>query len=305
MNPTNLDWSLWRSFLAIVREGSLSSAARALDVTHPTIRRHLDELETKLGSPLFTRSQAGLVATDLALSLREAAQTMEAAADQLLRTASADAGVVAGTVRITASEIVGVEVLPTILSSLKLHHPGLSFELALTNSIENVLRHDADIAVRMVRPSQDGVVARKAALIPLGLYAHEAWIGRHGEPVSLNEVKSAGSLIGYDRQLGLIRALAAAGFATTPADYGFRSDSDLAQFAALRAALGVGVCQKALAARYPMLRQVLPCIALEMETWLVTHPNLQNVTRVRATLEGLANGLVSYANTRSNISQNQ
>lgn len=291
---SNLDWALWRSFLAILREGSLSGAARTLDVAHPTIRRHLDELEAKLGSPLFVRSQSGLVATELALRLREAAQTMEAAAAQLVRIASADAGAVAGTVRITASEIIGVEVLPPILSALKTRHPGLSFEVALTNSIENVLRHDADIAVRMVRPTQDGLLARKVALIPLGFYAHESWIVRQGEPVSLMEVLASGSLIGYDREPGLIRVLTASGFPAIPTDFGFRSDSDLAQLAALRAGLGVGVCQKALAARDPKLRQVLPALTFELETWLVIHPNLRSVSRVRTTLDELARGLISY-----------
>jgi hypothetical protein len=141
MNLQNLDWALWRSFLAILRESSLSGAARALDVAHPTVRRHLDELEARLGAPLFVRSPSGLVATELALSLREGAQTMESAAALLVRTASADAGAAAGAVRIAASEIIGVEVLPPILSALKARHPGLSFELTLSNSTEDVLRH--------------------------------------------------------------------------------------------------------------------------------------------------------------------
>ena len=294
MNTSSLDWALWRSFLAILREGSLSGAARALDVAHPTIRRHLDELEARLGSPLFVRSQAGLVATERALSLREAALTMEAAAAQLVRTASADAGAVAGTVRITASEIIGVEVLPRILSGLKASHPGLSFEIALTNGIENVLRHDADIAVRMVRPAQDGLLARKVAVIPIGLYAHETWIARQGEPASLMEVIASGSLIGYDREPAFIQGLAAVGLPATRTDFGFRSDSDLAQVAALRAGLGVGICQKPLAVRDPKLREVLPAITFGLDAWLVTHPNLRSISRIRTTLDELARGLIGY-----------
>ena len=294
MNTSSLDWALWRSFLAILREGSLSGAARALDVAHPTIRRHLDELEARLGSPLFVRSQAGLVATERALSLQEAALTMEAAAAQLVRIASADAGAVAGTVRITASEIIGVEVLPPILSGLKALHPGLSFEIALTNSIENVLRHDADIAVRMVRPAQDGLLARKVAVIPIGLYAHETWIARQGEPASLKEVIASGSLIGYDREPAFIQGLAAVGLPATRTDFGFRSDSDLAQVAALRAGLGVGICQKPLAVRDPKLREVLPAITFGLDAWLVTHPNLRSVSRIRTTLDELARGLFGY-----------
>jgi DNA-binding transcriptional LysR family regulator len=294
MTLHDLDWALWRSFLAILREGSLTGAARALGLAHPTLRRHLDELESKLNAPLFVRSPSGLVATELALSLRDGAQTMESAASMLVRTVSAGAGAVAGTVRIAASEIVGVEILPPILSALKARHAGLSFELSLSNSIEDVLRHDADIAVRMIQPLQDDLLARKLGLVPLGLFAHESWIARQGEPASLPELIASGSLIGQDRETAFIRALADAGLEAAPADFAFRSDSDLAQLAALRAGLGVGVCQKPLAARDPTLRQVLPGVTHVLTVWLVTHPNLRNVQRVRATMDALASGLTAY-----------
>jgi DNA-binding transcriptional LysR family regulator len=293
MNLRNLDWSLWRSFLAILREGSLSGAAKALGVTHPTIRRHLDELEGTLGAPLFVRSPSGLVATELAQGLREAAQTMESVASLLARTASADAGAVAGAVRIAASEIIGVEVLPPILATLSARHPRLSFELSLSNSLEDLLRHDADIAIRMTRPSQAGLVARKVGLIPLGLFAEESWIMRHGEPESLAALIASGTLIGYDRDPAIIQALGAIGLPATRTDFGFRSDSDLAQLSALRAGFGVGVCQLPIAARDPKLRRVLPHFAHALEIWLVTHPNLRNVRRVRVTLDALAAGLAA------------
>ncbi len=302
MNLDNLDWALWRSFLAILREGSLSGAAHALGVAHPTARRHLDALEARLGAPLFIRSPSGLAATELALSLREAALAMESAAALLARTASADAAAVAGAVRIAASEIIGVEVLPPILSALKLLHPWLSFELTLSNSIEDVLRHDADIAVRMTRPAQDSLLARKLGRIPLGLYAHESWIARHGAPGSLAELIAAGNLIGYDRDPAMIRALAADGVQATSAAFGWRSDSDLAQLSALRAGFGVGVCQQAIAARDPKLRRVVAGWTQALEIWLVTHPNLRDVRRVRATLDGLARGLADHVEAKLQLS---
>jgi DNA-binding transcriptional LysR family regulator len=297
MNTFDLDWALWRSFLAILRENSLSGAARALDVAHPTIRRHLDELEARLGSPLFMRSPSGLVATDMALSLREAAETMESAASLLLRTASADGGAVAGAVRIAASEVMGVEVLPPILSALKQRHPGLSFELVPSNSIEDILRHDADIAVRMTRPTQNGLLARKVGNVRIGLYVHDSWMARHGEPVSLPDLIASGGLIGLDRNPSFIQAFGALGFKVTPADFGFRSESHLALLAALRAGLGVGICQQALAAREPKLKHVFPAFAHALEIWLVTHPSLKGIPRVRATMDALVEGLIRYIET--------
>jgi DNA-binding transcriptional LysR family regulator len=160
-----------------------------------------------------------------------------------------------------------------------------------------LLRHDADIAVRMTRPAQDGLLARKVALIPLGFYVHETYIARQGEPLNLPGLIASRAMIGYDRDTALIRALSGFGVPVKPTDFGFRSDSDLAQLAALRAGLGVGICQHAIAARDPKLRHVLPDFTHALQTWLVTHPNLRNVRRVRATLDALASGLTRYADT--------
>lgn len=294
MSLAGLDWALCRTFLAILREGSLSGAARALGVAHPTVCRHLGQLEASLGSTLFLRSPSGLIPTELAVELRAPAEAMEAAAEQLVRTASAEAGVIAGTVRVTASEVMGAEVLPPILASLKLLHPRLTFELALTNSVEDLLRRDADVAVRMTRPAQGDLIARRVGLVPLGLFAHERWLAAHGEPTDLDGIVAAGGLIGYDRDPALLSALAAQGATATRADFGFRSDSDLAQLAALRSGLGVAVCQMPLAARGSELRRVLPGFHLGLDIWLVTHPDLRGVARVRTTLDALAVGLTDY-----------
>ncbi len=295
MSLRNLNWELCRSLLAVLREGSLSGAARSLGVTHPTMRRHLDELEAAVGAKLFVRSPTGLVATARALELREPAETMEATFEHLVRTATADARVIAGTVRITASEVVGAEVLPEILAALKCDHPGLTFELNLSDAIEDVLRRDADIAVRMVRPVQPDILARKVAVIELGLFAHSRWLQAHSHPSSLQELVGCGAMIGEDKGTALLRGLAAAGIDANRADFAFRSDSNIAQFAALRAGLGVGVCQVPLAARYPMLQRVLEAPNQYLEVWLVTHPQQRSVARVNVTLDALAAGLADYA----------
>src|SRR5690348_9795282 len=145
-------WELYRSFLATVRERSLSGAARALGLTQPTLGRHIDELEQALGGiALFTRSQLGLVPTDAALALVPHAEAMAASAAALVRAASGAAGAASGSIRLTASEIVGGEVLPPILADFREGNPGIAVELVLSNATEDLLRREADIAVRMVR----------------------------------------------------------------------------------------------------------------------------------------------------------
>jgi DNA-binding transcriptional LysR family regulator len=295
MSIRNLNWELCRSLLAVLREGSLSGAARSLGVTHPTMRRHLDELEAAVGANLFVRSPTGLVPTERALELRAPAEAMEATFEHLVRTATADAGVIAGTVRITASEVIGAEVLPEILAALKSNHPGLTFELNLSDAIKDVLRRDADIAVRMVRPVQPDILARKVAVIELGLFAHRRWLQAHAYPSSLQEMVAGGAMIGEDKGTAILRGLAAAGIDANRADFAFRSDSNIAQFAALRAGLGIGVCQVPLAARDPMLERVLVAFSQGLEVWLATHPHQRSVARLNVTLDALAAGLADYA----------
>jgi DNA-binding transcriptional LysR family regulator len=138
-------WDLYRTFLAILEEGSLSGAARALGLTQPTIARHLDALEASLGLELFVRSQQGLSPTEAALELGPHAEMLAATAAALLRTASGHGSEVRGSVRISASEVIGVEVLPPILAELRRVHPALTFELVLSNAVDNLLRRDADM----------------------------------------------------------------------------------------------------------------------------------------------------------------
>ncbi len=294
MSVHRLEWELCRSLLAILREGSLSGAAHALGVAHPTMRRHLEKLEQAVGAKLFVRSPSGLAPTERALELRAPAETMEAAFEHLVRTASAEADALKGTVRITASEVIGAEVLPAILAGLKAEHPGLVFELHLTDHVEDMLRRDADIAVRMTRPVQSDLLVRKVAVVQVGFYAHRQWLAAHAAPADLPGLVASNALIGDDRGLLLLRGLAAAGVAASRGDFTFRSDSSLAQLAALRAGIGIGACHLPLAARDPALRRIIPGFCHERELWLVSHPHQRRAARFAITLAGLARGLAAY-----------
>lgn len=137
---TGPGWSLYRSLLAVMEEGSLSGAARRLGLTQPTLARHIDALEQAVGAELFLRTPRGLLPTELALELRPYAETLESTAAALLRTASGRAEEVRGIVRISASEVVGVEHLPPILAQLRRRHPALIVELMLSDTTSNLLQ---------------------------------------------------------------------------------------------------------------------------------------------------------------------
>jgi DNA-binding transcriptional LysR family regulator len=297
MNQTTaeIDWERHRAFLAVLREGSLSAAARALGAAQPTVRRRIADLERQVGAVLFTRSPSGLEPTAVARELAEAAQAMAAAADAFARTASAEAGAAAGVVRITASEVIGVEVLPPVLAELQAEHPGLVIELGLNNRTEDLLRREADIAVRMVRPSQDALVAKRIGDIRLGLHAHRRYLDAHGRPASMADLGRF-ALIGFETETVSVRALKAMGLKLRREDFSFRTDSDLGYLAAIRGGVGIGVCQVALGRRDPDLIHLFPeAFAYDLETWVVMHEDLRPVRRVRLVFDKLVAALSAYA----------
>jgi DNA-binding transcriptional LysR family regulator len=293
MTKTEPSWDFYRTFLAVLKEGSLTGAARVLGLTQPTVGRHIDALEEAMGFQLFTRSQHGLAATPAALELRPHAETLSSAAASLLRTASGQGGAVKGTVRVSASEVVGVEILPPILADLRERHPDLDIELVLSNAVEDLLRRDADIAVRMVEPAQDALVIKWIGTIALGFHAHRRYLERHGTPRCLEDLIGH-SLIGFDREapaaLSMLRGKLPV---FEQAKFALRADSHLAQLAAIRAGFGIGVCQTGLAARDPDLVHVLPdAFEMKLGTWLAMHENLKTTPRCRAAFDALASGLM-------------
>lgn len=288
------DWSLYRSFLAVLRDHSLSGAARSLNLTQPTLARHIAALEQQLGFELFTRSQQGLAPTEAALTLMPYAQSIEGNAAGLLRAASGIGQTVAGTVRITASEIMGAEVLPSMLGNLRQAHPGLEFELVPSNTVDNLLRRDADIAVRMVEPIQEALVVKKLGSVAVGLYAHKDYLKRTGKPSTVKDL-SRHSMIGFDQETPALRAMRARMPAANTLHFAFRADSDIVQLQAIRAGFGIGFCQTGLAKREPALVRVLTdVIGLKLGVWLVMHENLRSTPRCRAVFDGLAAELSIY-----------
>lgn len=243
-----IDWERQRAFLAVMTEGSLSAAARRIGIAQPTVRRRIEELEAEIGTPLFTRSPSGLLPTEQARALAEHARAMALAADAFGRAASAEAAEIAGRVRISASDVIAIEVLPPILARLAARHPALVIELSPSNRNEDMLRREADVAVRMVAPVQEALVAQRIGAVRLGLHAHPDYLAAAGTPHTLEAVRDH-RLIGVERDTPILRALRARGFPVRLADFAFRSDSDLAQLAAIRAGLGIGVCRAAGGAR--------------------------------------------------------
>jgi len=291
---SSISWDLYRSFLAVVHEGSLSGAARRLGLTQPTVGRHVAALEQALGLALFTRAPQGLLPTEAALDLVPHAQRLEAAAAALLRAASGEPEEARGVVRISASDIIGCEVLPPILAGFREAHPRVAIELVTTNRLSNLLTREADIAVRMARPTQDALLARHLGKVDIRLYAHQRYVARRGLPATVAELAEH-SAIGFDADSRALANVEMVGIRIRRELFDFRTDSDLAQLAALRAGLGVGAAQVGIAARCPELVPVLhEQVAFGIDMWLAMHEDLRAVRRVRLLFDHLASALSAY-----------
>ena len=291
-------WDFYRTFLAVLEHGSLSAAARELGLTQPTVGRHILALEQSVDAELFTRSQQGLLPTDAAMVLKPYAETLASTAAALLRAASGSKDKVSGTVRISASEVIGTEVLPPILAKLQAGYPDLIVELSASDTVEDLLQREADIAVRMVAPAQEALLARHIGIISLGLFAHRSYIERYGKPETVGEL-GRHKLIGFDRQTAYIRMMTKRYPVLEGISFSFRSDHSIALHNALRAGIGIGFLQIPLASRDPALVQLLPEIKVEIDTWIVMHENLKTSPRCRVTFDALVMGLLDYIKENS------
>lgn len=287
-----IDWSLCRSVLAVMEAGSLSRAAHSLGLSQPTVGRQVAALEGQLGVALFTRSPSGLMPTPAARALRPHLEAMMAAATALQRSASGAADAAAGVVRITASQVIGGAVLPDILAAFRAAHPAVAVELALSNQNQDLLRREADVAVRMARPTQAALHARRIGTVEVGLHATGDYLETHGAPADLSD-RAGHTVIGWDtapvRVGGQPLDLPAGRDA-----FDVRCDSDLACLAMVRAGVGIGACQIPLARRWGLVPVLPDAFRLPLEVWVVTHEDLKAERRIRLMFDALVAGLTDY-----------
>lgn len=289
--PDGPNWTLMRSFMAVMRAGSLTRAAAALGTTQPTVGRHMRTLEHAAGDALFDRQGQHLVPTERARDLYARARDVERDVTALARAFAAPLDAVGGTVRVTTSEIFAVHVLPPLLGPLLDRHPTLALEVVSSNTVEDLLRRDADVAVRFVRPSQPDLVARKVAEVPLGLYAARAYVERHGLPTSLDGL--AGHRLVAEPGGPEIRAfLEPRGVPLDRLHLALQSDSLLVRQGAVRAGLGIGPLHRWIGDADPALSRVLPSLDLPaLPVWLTAHADLNRSQRLRVVFDHLARTL--------------
>jgi len=292
---SSLDWSLVQAFLAVAETGSLSGAAKVVGASQPTLGRQVRAIEAVLGTEVFRRHAKGLALTETGRAMLPAAQAMREAAARMALIAAGEGTGPEGSVRITASVVVSHFLLPPILSRLRRDQPGIRIDLVASDSSENLLFREADIAVRMYRPEQLDMVTRHVCDLPLGLYAATAYLDRVGRPET-PEAALALDWVGFDRDEMLIRGMRAAGFPVSRDFFALRTDDQAAHWHLVRAGGGLGVVQQAIGAADPAVERVLPDLVLpSLPVWLTAHEALRPVPRVARVWDTLAGTLAALS----------
>jgi DNA-binding transcriptional LysR family regulator len=281
------DWTLLRSFLAVAETGSLSGAARVLRQSQPTLGRHIAEIEAALNLTLFTRTARGLALSVAGTALLPHAQAMQAAAQALSLAAAGRDADVSGTVRITASQVIATYVLPVMLADLRVREPLIQIELVPSDATENLLFREADIAVRMYRPTQLDLITRHLVDLPIGLYAAKTYLDRVGRPTTPEAVLAL-DLIGFDRSDLMLRMLAGLGITRVRTDFPVRCDDQVVYWNLVRAGCGIGGMQCGLGDADPALERVAPFITLPpLPVWLTAPEALRQTPRIRRVFDYL------------------
>lgn len=283
----NLDWSLLRSFLAVIDSGSLLGAAKILGTYQPTLSRQITELESQLGIPLFERTGRGLIPTAAALKVVDAAREMAEAAEKVLSSLRGVKENKQGTVRIACSQVVGSYLMPACIKYLRTDHPGIQIDLVVSNETSNLLRREADIALRMMQPTQSSLIAKHIADIPIGVFAANSYLDRRATPNRVGELLKH-DLLGLDKDEYIIRGLQAAGIPISRGDFSVRTDDQVAYIRLLAEGCGIGFIPKYVADTLNV-EAVLPrLLTVTIPIWLVAHREIKGNPLIRMVYDYIA-----------------
>jgi len=287
----NLDWNQLKAFLETADTGSLSAAARKLGLTQPTLSRQVAAIERQMGVTLFERVGKAMVLTPTGLDLLEHARAMGAAAEALSLAATGRSQAVGGVVSVSASDAVAAHLLPPLVRRLREQEPGIAIEVIASNALSDLLRREADIAIRHVKPEQPELIARLVREATAGFYASEDWVKTHGHPRSAAQA-AALPFVGSDRAGRFLGYLRQHGLPLNETSFSCYADHSVAHWALVRAGLGIGAMMDEIARDTPGMVRVLDDVPpVRFPIWLVSHRELRTARRIRVVFEALAAGL--------------
>jgi DNA-binding transcriptional LysR family regulator len=285
------DWNQLKAFLETAETGSLSAAARKLGLTQPTLSRQVAAIERQMGVTLFERVGKSMALTSTGLDLLEHARAMGAAAEALGLAATGRSQAVGGVVSVSASDAVAAHLLPPLVARLRTQEPGIVVEVIASNALSDLLRREADIAIRHVQPEQPELIARLVREATASFYASEAFVRVHGHPRSPEDA-AALPFVGSDRGGRFLAYLRQHGLPLGEANFSCYADHSVAHWALVRAGMGIGAMMDDIARDTPGIVRVLDDLPpVRFPIWLVTHRELRTARRIRVVFDALAAGL--------------
>jgi DNA-binding transcriptional LysR family regulator len=290
-NSIKFDWNRARAFLVTAEEGSLSAAARALDMTQPTLGRQVSALEEELGVSLFERVGRGLNLTPSGQDLLEHVQAMGQAATQLSLVANGHSQEIAGKVCISASEIHAAYLLPTMVNKLRKEQPGIIIEIVSSNNPSDLLRREADIAIRSFRPTEAELISKKITDVEAPLFAAKTYLNRLGIPKTLDDLKNAEFVTIGDVDT-FMNGLKQFGVELTEKNFPVQTGSHIVHWELVKQGLGIGIVPMDIGDAEPLVERVLPDLKLmSFPIWLTSHRELRTNKRIRLVFDFLAEEL--------------
>lgn len=294
------DWNHSRAFLAIAEEGSLSAAARALKQTQPTLGRQLTALETELGLVLFERVGRGLTLTPTGASLAQHVTAMRDAAAQFSLAASGRSDLIEGPIAITASDISSAYLLPPVLTELARIAPKLHVNIIAANDVRDLLRREADIAIRHVRPTEPELIARLIANGSGRLVCTQSYLDRCGTPTDITDLSNH-EFIGFGEPQQTIDYLKNLDIHLSLQNFKVHCDNGVVSWEMVRAGMGLAFMDSRVIEKFPGLIHVLPELApIEYPIWLTTHRELHTSQKIRLVFDLLAKRIPDAMGERGN-----
>jgi DNA-binding transcriptional LysR family regulator len=281
-----LDWSDYRVVLALARDKTLSAAGRRLGVDQSTMGRRLVALEKTAGARLFDRTPEGFALTAAGEAVLPSLERIEAAAMSVEQKLVGHDARLEGIVRLATSDSFAAWFLVSRLAAFRERHPGIAIELVTGNPPVDLARREADLSLRLSRPTQPNLVARRLGRGAWGLYAAESYLARRGVPAVRRRLAGHDVVAFGDELRGTIGA-------RWLADHGaegrvvLASNSLVSHGAAVAAGLGVSPLPCVFADEQPGLCRLPPGLVGHHDIWLVVHPDVRSSARVRAVMDEL------------------
>lgn len=276
------DWNDLRYFLAVARERSTVAAAKALGVSQPTVPRRLAALEERIGRKLVEHHPTGYRLTELGKALLPHAVEVERAVLAFQRHLMSAAQELSGTLRVTCPEGMASRLLAPLIDSFREQHPELRVDLIMTDRRLDLVKGEAEVAVRMHEPGDDSLVARKIADAPWAIYASRSYIARHGRPQGREDL-ARHAVIEFDGELAANHAGRWLKAAAPDARVAARGNSMLGVLAAVKSGAGLAPLPMLLVGPDDGLEPVLTSIPeLDSRMYLVMPAELRRTPRVRA-----------------------